>query len=335
MRSGRTFFVLLTVLSFALLSGQPALAAAGTLDCRFGNNFGLASAMPSGVSGFQGGKAIAMYAGGTYADQLVMAGMSGNYPAQNGIVARFTADGLLDTTFNTTGFSAVFDSGGDDIFMAVAAQDDGKIMVAGQAKATGDTYNKILVARYTSDGALDTSFSGDGWLTEAIGSSDSFWYDVVTDASGNIFVAGRSTVNPVGSWNHLATIVKYNSSGVRQAIWTYDLGTGVGNGNEGFYQIVPAGSGRFYAAGFSYNGTWDQNAIVYINSDGTLNTAFDGDGKKTFILSGVGSEYLYALGLQSDGKIVAAGTADTDSNPIAYTWTSFTVRLNADGTFDT
>jgi uncharacterized delta-60 repeat protein len=326
-RLGRTASLVILI---ALTITFAVQAAAGGLDCAFGD-FGMVTATPAGITIFQGGKAMAMYTGGAQAGKLVMVGITDSYPARNGIVARFTADGGLDLTFNTTGFSAVFDSGGDDIFNTVTTQDDGKVVVAGKAKASGDPYSKILVVRYNSDGTLDTSFSSDGWQTDFIGSSDSEWYDVVTDPSGNIFVAGRSTTGASTSLNHLATIVKYNSSGVWQNTWTYDLGT---SGNEDFQRIIPASSGGFYAAGFGFNGSYDSSAIVYINSDGSLNPAFDGDGVKRFSVAGVESEYVYGMALQSDNKIVITGMADTAAGA-SFTWSLYAARLNTDGSFDT
>src|SRR5207249_4228790 len=57
--------------------------------------------------------------------------------------------------------------GGNGVGYSVAAQADGKILVAGHSY-NGANYD-FAVARYNADGTLDTSFSGDGKLTTAIG----------------------------------------------------------------------------------------------------------------------------------------------------------------------
>jgi uncharacterized delta-60 repeat protein len=58
-------------------------------------------------------------------------------------------------------------SGLDDAF-AVAIQSDGKIVVAGYATVGTQSWG---VARYNSDGSLDTSFDTDGMLTTDFGGS--------------------------------------------------------------------------------------------------------------------------------------------------------------------
>src|SRR5207244_3466569 len=60
-------------------------------------------------------------------------------------------------------------------------------------------------------------------------------------------------------------------------------------------------------------------ALARYNADGTLDTTFGGDGKVTTDFLGspdphaVSLDAVFSLGVQSDGKIVAAGRADTGS----------------------
>ena len=68
--------------------------------------------------------------------------------------------------------------------------------------------------------------------------------------------------------------------------------------------------GKIVAAGYSDNGSnWDF-ALVRYNTDGSLDTSFDGDGKVTTAI-GSGDDYAYSVAIQSDGKIVAAGYSTT------------------------
>ncbi|HJP65391.1 MAG TPA: delta-60 repeat domain-containing protein, partial [Actinomycetota bacterium] len=68
-------------------------------------------------------------------------------------------------------------------------------------------------------------------------------------------------------------------------------------------------------------------AVARYNSDGSLDSSFDGDGK---VLTDFGSGFdgAYCGALQSDGKIVAAGSA---GNGAKFAM----VRYNSDGTLDT
>lgn len=70
--------------------------------------------------------------------------------------------GDLDTTFSADGKVTTPVGLNNDAGRSVALQDDGKIIVAGLA---GTILNSdFAIARYNSDGALDTSFVGDAWL---------------------------------------------------------------------------------------------------------------------------------------------------------------------------
>jgi len=70
----------------------------------------------------------------------------------------------------------------------VAIQADGKIVVAGSAN--NGTDNDFALARYNSDGSLDTSFDTDGKVTAPIGTSNDVGNAVAIQADGKIVVAG-------------------------------------------------------------------------------------------------------------------------------------------------
>jgi uncharacterized delta-60 repeat protein len=73
------------------------------------------------------------------------------------------APGSLDTTFNTTGKVTTTIGTGDERGNAVAVQADGKILVAGGSK-NGSQWDFAL-ARYNTNGSLDTTFNGTGKVT--------------------------------------------------------------------------------------------------------------------------------------------------------------------------
>ena len=122
----------------------------GSLDTTFGSG---------GIVTYDSGnddvaKAVALQADG----KIVVAGSSSDGSKNTVLLARFTAGGSLDTSFNGDGIVR-FNSAaaGDDIGNAVAVQTDSKIVVAGVADAAD-----VLLLRYREDGTLDASFSGDG-----------------------------------------------------------------------------------------------------------------------------------------------------------------------------
>src|SRR2546423_1873871 len=64
------------------------------------------------------------------------------------------------------------------------------------------------------------------------------------------------------------------------------------------------------------NGTQDQMVLIRLNTDGTLDNTFDGDGKKIVTVdNGSGPA---AIAFQPDGKLVLAGTAWPTTNDQPY-----------------
>jgi uncharacterized delta-60 repeat protein len=105
-------------------------------------------------------------------------------------LARYNTDGSLDTTFGgdgkvTTDFAG---SGSRDEAHAVAIQGDGKIVAAGLAVVSG--IFDFALARYNTDGSLDTIFSGDGKVTTDFAGDFDVANGVVIQANGRIVAAG-------------------------------------------------------------------------------------------------------------------------------------------------
>jgi uncharacterized delta-60 repeat protein len=123
-------------------------------------------------------------------------------------VARYNADGTLDTTFDGDGklTTTVGLRMGSDVTNSVAIQSNGKIVVGGTA-AMGSTGNDFMVVRYNADGSLDSTFDADGKVTTSFGGGEQA-NAIVIQPDGKIVAAG---VSAVGS-NDFA-VARYNSDG--------------------------------------------------------------------------------------------------------------------------
>ncbi len=124
-------------------------------------------------------------------------------------LARYNADGSLDTSFDGDG-KVVTDLGLEDVALAVAIQGE-KIVAAGYNYTNISTQVNFTVARYNDDGSLDTSFDGDGMVVSDIGGND-FGQGLAIQGE-TIVVAGytSATVNP-GSSDSFA-LARYNGDG--------------------------------------------------------------------------------------------------------------------------
>lgn len=288
--------------------------------------------------------------------KFITVGTSGNSFA----VARYNSDNSLDTSFSGDGMvmTSFYSTSYLDSAYNVAVLADNKLLAVGRSQA----YNSFAAVRYNTDGSFDSSFSGDGkWLGEfgdyanvAVVQPDG--KSVIAGTSGNDFAVARldrsgnldigfsgdgklttdlggtdiiQTITVLGSGKILAAgtssgdfaLVRYNADGSLDTSFDTDgkLVTDLG-GTETLNSLVSLADGKFLAAGTDGN---NNLLLMRFNNDGSLDTSFDTDGKVTTDLGGW--ETGNSAAVQSDGKILLAGTTDTD---IAL------VRYNTDGSLD-
>jgi uncharacterized delta-60 repeat protein len=108
----------------------------------------------------------------------------------NFTLARFTADGFLDLGFGAGGVATTAFSTQHDYSRAVALQEDGRIVVTGQASSL--TTPDLAVARFKADGTPDAAFGAGGKVTvDFFGSTDS-GESIAIQTDGKIVVAGAA-----------------------------------------------------------------------------------------------------------------------------------------------
>ena len=232
--------------------------------------------------------------------KIVAAGRSSNGSNYDFALARYNANnGSLDTSFSTDGKVTTAIGSGNDYGYAMAVQSDGKIVVAGISNNGNN--DDFALARYNTDGSLDTSFGSNGKVTTAIGSGDDDALAVAVQSDGKIVVAGSSD-------GHFA-LARYNADGTLDTSFSTDgkVTTSFGTSNEGAQAVAVQSDGKIVAAGR----TSTHIALVRYNADGSLDTSFSSDGKVTTAIGGTGDR-AYAVALQSNGKIVVAGQGNND-----------------------
>jgi uncharacterized delta-60 repeat protein len=223
-------------------------------------------------------------------------------------IARYEADGSLDPSFGTRG--RVWTSFGipdqwDSSALAVASDSQGRIVATGVREASdGSQRNRSAMARYRQDGALDTSFSGNGKLTPPTGGG------LAIDSQDRIVISGARGTQPDLDF----ALFRYTdgtrdrSFGAHGAVRTDfrggdDYSTAVGTDSRG--RIVAAGAG---GKGF---------ALARYHADGGLDRSFSRNGKVTadvgrsapYPWRRIGASFPDALALDSQDRIIVAGTA--------------------------
>ena len=198
---------------------------------------------------------------------------------------------------------------GDDAANALALQPDGKLVAAGRSE---DGQDFFALARYNPDGSLDTSFNGTGKVTTAIG----IWDEakaLALQPDGKLVAAGTSYK---GSSFDIA-LARYNPDGSLDTSFngTGKVTTAVGPSDDVAADLARQPDGKLVIAGYSYNASDRDFALVRYKPNGSLDTSFNGTGK---VATAIGSSHndAYGLVLQPDGKLVAAGPSWNGSNDV-------------------
>ena len=234
-------------------------------------------------------------------------------------IVRYNNDGSLDTSFNGTGIATITIAGEniDAIAHAVVIQDDGKIVVAGQAIVGG--INQFALARFNTNGTLDTSTFNTGGaqpgtaVINISGATNSFGQSVALESDGSIVIAGRADVAGITQF----AIARFTTSGTIDTTFngTGNNATTVENGDINIgYSVAIASDGKAIVAGHARIGGIFRFGLARFNTNGTLDTTtFNSGGVQpgtasTDIESGNPNVGL-SVALQNDGKIVVGGHA--------------------------
>jgi uncharacterized delta-60 repeat protein len=267
--------------------------------------------------------------------KIVAAGTCGDFTSYDVTLVRYEADGSLDPTFGASGIRQLALTGVQTA-EAVSVDGSGNIVVAGTTdqNETATNGTDFLVARFTPEGDLDPTFSTDGLAFvdfKPAGYSggsllDDEAYALAIRDDGRILVAGRAENS---GWLFDVALALLNEDGTVQARTTNGFGT-LWNNNARAVALEPDGDA--VVAGMldtEFLGvmrfTSSLNADVLFGVAGSVKVEMRTDVST--------NDYAYAVTVQPDGKIVAAGRARSAYNP--YPQDLALVRTLSNGALDT
>lgn len=162
--------------------------------------------------------------------------------------------GALDSTFGGSGIITTgFAGGTQDIAYAVTVQTNGKIVLAGRSNWD------FAVARYNSDGNLDTTFNSTGRVTTSLSGSFEQAYAVAIQTDGKILAAGYARMA-----NEDFAVIRYNSNGSLDTTFntTGIVTTAIGVNDDTARALTIQSDGKIVLVGSSHNGANDDFAII-------------------------------------------------------------------------
>jgi len=307
----------LALLALNLLLTPKFLSAqtAGTLDPTFGSG--------GRVTTFFGGDGLNGDNGRSVVVQkdrkIVVGGSTTNLDDTTDFaLARYNSNGTLDATFGTGGkVKTTFAN--FDFVGALALQSDGKIVAAGMTIVNFSP--SFALARYNSNGTLDTTFGIGGRVITGFGGPAQAFAECV-QADGKILVAGYAHL--AEGWDF--AVARYNSNGTLDATFATGGKKTIPFGTVSSAQVNGLAiqlDGKIVVAGAANLPTAGDFALARLNSNGSLDTTFGTGGKVVTNLGG--NDEVFGVALQADGKIVAAGMTGADF---------VLARYNTNGTLD-
>lgn len=295
-----SLFIFFSIYAFA----QPA----GTLDVSFGTN---GSFILTSGSGIEEAHAVSILADGS----ILVAGFSSSLDTgKDFLVLKLDTNGDLDETFGTNGIVTIdVQLGSDDIAYAMDIQNDGKIVLAGSSDNGSD--KNAAIVRLNTDGTLDDTFSADGKVLTDFESNqqDEIKTVEIHNLTGNIIVGGSTTISSSVSKPVIARYtsdgeldVAFNTTGIK-LLWVTNLDYQYLFSVE---DLAVQSNGKITAVGWrDFPGlSWSSDHwACRVSSDGTMDATFSADGVATYNSNFNGHDRTYAMVLQSDNSMFAAG----------------------------
>ncbi len=282
----------------------------GSLDNLFGSG-----SLPGVVTTTIGTQAWANDVALQPSEEIVAVGASTTNSNTSITLVRYLENGTLDSSFGNQGvITTTLDSQSNrSIAYAVALQSDGKIVLAGYDDRDND---RAVLARYHSDGTLDTTFGTMGIITETFGTGARYWA-LVIQPDGKILTAGESIGKGM-------LIARYHSDGTldtnfaNNGVFTMDE---YGYPGQTISDIALFEDGKIVAAGGEGEpGFFAQQMVVVLEPDGSFSNRFGGQG--WIILNLSSYDTTSTVSTLDYGKVITVGTTNSSSDILLaqYLW---------------
>ena len=281
------------------------LNSSGAIDRTFGTN---------GLTLVSNGDFYALEATGIAirTDQKIVVLSQAWHPySRNVVLLRFTADGLLDSTFGSSGITS-YDSGENDYPTSLIIDSEQRILVANNRCCDAP---RAAILRFSPNGQLDTGFDGTSALA-TLGASNNV-SQMKLDANQKIVLVGSATTS--GS---LALVARLLPNGQLDSDFSEDGFTLVdlddvetASRYSYFEDFVITTTGKITAIGGG-NTPNKREAVVFFKTNGNLDVSGTNQTGMARFASATGVDFaeLNSIAQDGDGFLVVGGGAIDESS---------------------
>ncbi len=228
------------------------------------------------------------------------------------VVIRLTTTGVLDSTFGTGGIVTLTPGGNVGEASSVIIDANGKILICGASNS------QMLIARFNTNGTIDTTFNTTGYNLVTVNGNDT-GNSITIDQNAKIVIGGST----IGGGGTNFSIVRLTSAGVVDT--TFGTSGSVvtqipSENNNSVQSIMIDSSNRIIAAGYgSVPGTNAVFALARYSNAGVIDTTF-GTGGTGIVTTSIGVvAQIFGATLDQSGNIFTAGLSDNQVAAARYT----------------
>ena len=259
--------------------------------------------------------------GGSFKD-----GSGNNY--HQFLLLRLDINGSLDTTFADNG-KAVLPFAKDAIIQDIVLLSNGQIIVIGGG--TDSTFSDFTLARYNTDGTLDTYFGTDGKILTDLNTHNDWAYQAQVQNDGKIILAGYST-NPDKSYKKDFALARYSADGVLDTTFGENLDgkvtTTLSSNDNIIYDIALQSDNKIVVAGEVVNDAGHRViALARYDTNGSIDESFGTLGVVTDDIDTEGYSGARSVAVEADDKILIGN--------YSYHHGKSLLRYNTNGSKDT
>lgn len=246
--------------------------------------------------------------------KILVGGYFGDGPIFNFELARYNSDGTLDSTFGSGGKVLLQRANDYNEITSLALQSDGKILAAGTVDGGSGSYGEFAVARFNTNGTLDTTFGTNGLATADLTTESDGANGVVVQSNGDIVLAGTTKG---GNYDSEVALVRFTSTGALDSTFGNSgvVLTDLSGWYDGATDVVLQSDGKLVVTGYTspagiYPPVYNM-ALLRYNTNGSLDNTFGTGG---IVLTDLGAnDSADSAALEPDGDILVSGSTNSGS----------------------